>query len=117
MSLISPIFARSSALSETTSCGSATRFSYITCLTPSDAYNLSSIDIETKKEISKANFIIVSGADWIKGELLNKIKHKSLNVHMGIAQKYRGLDSNLWAWYHNDFKNMGVTLHKLDYSL
>ena len=79
--------------------------------------NLSSIDVDTKEEIIKANFIIVSGADWIKGELLNKIRHKSLNVHMGIVQKYRGLDSNLWAWYHNDFKNMGVTLHKLDYSL
>ena len=33
---------------------------------------------------------------------------------MGIAQKYA---EQLWAWYHNDFKNMGVTLHKLDYSL
>ena len=79
--------------------------------------NLSSINNEAKKEILKANFIIVSGADWIKGDLLKKIKHKSLNVHMGIVQKYRGLDSNLWAWYHNDFENMGVTLHTLNNSL
>ena len=36
---------------------------------------------------------------------------------MGIAEKYRGLDSNLWAWYHEDYKNMGVTLHELDHNL
>ena len=36
---------------------------------------------------------------------------------MGIAEKYRGLDSNLWAWYHKDFRNIGVTLHKLDNDL
>jgi len=78
---------------------------------------LQSKDFKFKKEILEANFVIVSGADWIKGYLLKIIKHKSLNIHMGIAEKYRGLDSNLWAWYHKDFRNIGVTLHKLDNDL
>ena len=67
--------------------------------------------------IECADFIIVSGADRIRGDLLSAIESKSLNVHMGIAEAYRGLDSNLWAWYHRDYKNIGVTLHKLQASL
>ena len=65
----------------------------------------------------KANFVIISGADLIKGQLLEMLRLKALNVHMGIAEKYRGLDSNLWAWYHKDYKNIGVTLHKLNKNL
>ena len=76
--------------------------------------NLSSITKECKKEISKANFVIISGADLIKGQLFKMLRPKALNVHMGIAEKYRGLDSNLWAFYHHDYKSIGVTLHKLD---
>ena len=76
--------------------------------------NLSSITNECKKEITKSNFVIISGADLIKGRLLKMVKPKALNVHMGIAEKYRGLDSNLWAFYHHDYKSIGVTLHKLD---
>lgn len=79
--------------------------------------NLSSITNECKKEISKSDFVIVSGADLIKGQLLEMLRLKALNVHMGIAEKYRGLDSNLWAWYHKDYKNIGVTLHKLNKDL
>lgn len=79
--------------------------------------NLSLILKKNKQDIQNADFIIISGADWIKGNLLKLIKSKSINVHMGIAEKYRGLDSNLWAWYHEDYKNMGVTLHELDHNL
>jgi len=79
--------------------------------------DLSSILKKNKEDIQNADFIIVSGADWIKGNLLKLIKSKSINIHMGIAEKYRGLDSNLWAWYHKDYKNIGVTLHELGHSL
>ena len=67
--------------------------------------------------IVNADFVIVSGADRIRGDVLSAIENKSLNVHMGIAEEYRGLDSNLWAWYHCDYRNIGVSLHKLDSSL
>jgi len=36
-----------------------------------------------------------------------------MNVHRGIAQEYRGLDSNLWAIYHSDYSNIGVTIHRV----
>lgn len=79
--------------------------------------SLSLILKNNKKEIKNADFIIVSGAEWIKGDLLKLIKNKSINIHMGISEKYRGLDSNLWAWYHEDYQNIGVTLHELNLSL
>ncbi len=72
---------------------------------------------EVNIAIENADFVIVSGADWIKGKVLDAIVDKSLNVHMGIAEEYRGLDSNLWAWYHRDYRNIGVSLHKLDHTL
>jgi methionyl-tRNA formyltransferase len=67
-----------------------------------------------KQQIENADFIIISGADLIGGDILEAILNKSMNVHMGISEEYRGLDSNLWAWYHRDYRNIGVSLHKLD---
>ena len=67
--------------------------------------------------IGNADFVVVSGADRIGDDVLSVIENKSLNVHMGIAEEYRGLDSNLWAWYHCDYKNIGVSLHKLETTL
>lgn len=60
------------------------------------------------------DFAIVSGAGRIKSEMLSLIAGKSLNVHIGIAEKYRGLDTNLWAIYHSEVENIGVTLHELE---
>ena len=40
-----------------------------------------------------------------------------LNVHRGIAQEYRGLDSDYWAIYHGDYDNLGVTIHKVEPAL
>ena len=34
-----------------------------------------------------------------------------------FAQYYRGLDSDLWAIYHRDYKNIGVTIHMVDSEL
>ena len=37
-----------------------------------------------------------------------------LNLHGGDPQQYRGLDSHLWAIYHEDFGNLITTLHVLN---
>lgn len=78
---------------------------------------LSCEELEVASAVENADCVIVSGAGWIRGEFLAAITHKSFNVHMGIAKAYRGLDSNLWAWYHKDYENIGVTLHKLNEKL
>jgi len=60
---------------------------------------------------------VVSGAGYLKKEVIEKFKDGLLNIHLGIAEEYRGLDSNLWAAYHSDFKNIGVTVHYVDTGL
>ncbi len=37
-----------------------------------------------------------------------------LNLHGGNPEHYRGLDTHLWAIYHNDFDNLVSTLHSVD---
>lgn len=79
--------------------------------------NLNSI--KTYNILKKINpdYVIVSGARKINDKVLRIIKKKSFNIHLGNALKYRGLDSNLWALYHRDFKNIGVTIHRLNSKL
>lgn len=69
------------------------------------------------KEIQIADIVLISGAGRIKGEFFNQIRDKAINIHLGIAEEYRGLDTNLWAWYHKDVDNIGVTLHEIDPTL
>ncbi len=40
-----------------------------------------------------------------------------INVHRGITEKYKGLDSDLWAIYHGDYENIGVTIHRVSSNL
>ena len=41
----------------------------------------------------------------------------TINVHRGYIQKYRGLDSDLWAMYNKEFDNIGTTIHFVDDNL
>lgn len=63
------------------------------------------------------DFGIVSGACKLSPEVINQFKDGLINVHLGIAEDYRGLDSNLWAAYHGDYDHMGVTIHWVDTQL
>ena len=65
----------------------------------------------------KFDICIVSGARQLVGDILGIVAKRGVNLHMGIATNYRGLDTNLWAIYHRDFTNIGVTLHRLDNTL
>lgn len=71
-------------------------------------------DQEVKDYIKneKIDLAIIFGAAKLNNEVLNLLNDYAINIHRGIAEEYRGLDSNLWAVYHKDYKNTGVTLHK-----
>ncbi len=56
---------------------------------------------------------VVFGTGKLNKNVIELFNDGLINVHRGIAQKYRGLDSDLWAIYHNDFKNIGVTIHQV----
>ncbi len=53
------------------------------------------------------------GVGKISSEVIDLFKNGIINIHLGISQEYRGLDSILWAIYHRDYKNIGVTIHKV----
>lgn len=63
------------------------------------------------------DFGIVFGTGKIGKEAIALFKDGLINVHRGIAQEYRGLDSDLWAIYHGDYGNLGVTIHRVDPAL
>ena len=62
----------------------------------------------------KIDLAIVFGASKLNMKSLDILKDYAINIHRGIAEEYRGLDSNFWALYHKDLKNLGVTLHKIE---
>ncbi|MCH8965889.1 MAG: formyl transferase, partial [Planctomycetes bacterium] len=68
--------------------------------------------MERLQEID-ADFGIVFGTGKIASEVIGLFRDGLINVHRGIAEKYRGLDSDLWAIYHRDYESIGVTIHRV----
>ncbi len=62
-------------------------------------------------DLLKPDFGLVFGTRRINMEVIKRFKEGAINIHRGIAEEYRGLDTNLWAIYHSDFDNVGVTIH------
>ena len=60
---------------------------------------------------------IVFGTGKIGERIIDQFSGKLINVHRGIIQEYRGLDSDLWAIYHNDFGDIGTTIHLVEKQL
>ncbi|MDA9291049.1 formyltransferase family protein [bacterium] len=61
----------------------------------------------------KPDLIMVFGTSIIKGEIL-LLDTDIINIHMGKTTLYRGTKNEFWAMLHNDFENIGATLHTLD---
>tara|TARA_A100001015_G_scaffold258860_1_gene302394 strand:+ start:4718 stop:5437 length:720 start_codon:yes stop_codon:yes gene_type:complete len=59
----------------------------------------------------KPNLGILFGTKKVETKIINAFKKKLINIHRGIMQKYRGLDSEYWAIYNNDFNSVGATIH------
>ena len=61
---------------------------------------------------------VVFGTGKLNPEVINQFSDYLMNIHRGIPQKYRGLDSHYWAIYHRDFNSvetcMHLAAHKLD---
>ena len=83
----------------------------------SNVTNINSIESREKLKIINPDFGVVFGTGLIKPSTINLFHDGLINVHRGIAEKYRGLDSDLWAIYHKDYNNLGVTIHRVDNDL
>lgn len=71
-------------------------------------------DPETVRLVAaeEPDLIIVCGTSILKGEILEIAKVDILNIHRSIIPLYRGGGHPYWAYYHNDFKNLGATIHR-----
>jgi methionyl-tRNA formyltransferase len=68
-------------------------------------------------EKSKFDIGIVFGCRKIKQNVIKNFKFGLINIHRGVINKYRGLESDLWALFFKDFNNIGVCLHFIDNNL
>ncbi len=86
-------------------------------LETSEVENINSERALARIKDLKPDLGVVFGTRRLKPELIELFPDGLINVHRGIAREYRGLDSELWAAYHSDWDNIGVTLHKVDNDL
>jgi folate-dependent phosphoribosylglycinamide formyltransferase PurN len=61
--------------------------------------------------------VIVFGSGKLHPPVISVPAAAMLNLHGGNPEQYRGLDTHLWAVYHNDFDNLVTTLHHMDHEL
>ncbi len=79
-------------------------------------------NINSKKTLNflrrdKPDLGIVFGTRKISSKIIKCFKNGLINIHRGKIDEYRGLDTDLWAIYHNDLKNIFLTVHKVDKEL
>lgn len=76
-------------------------------------------DKKAHDELYKINpdLALTFGTRKLTKKTISIFKKYLVNIHRGITQNYRGLDSEYWPIYHNDFGNVGSTLHKIDETL
>lgn len=55
--------------------------------------------------------IFTFGTGLIRRPLIEAFAGKLLNFHGGNPEEYRGLDTHLWAIYHNEFSQLQTALH------
>ena len=65
-----------------------------------------------------SDLYIVFGSSYIKGKLVDfLVKHKAINIHIGVSPYYRGTDCNFWALYDDNPHLVGATIHMLSKGL
>lgn len=60
------------------------------------------------------DIIVVNGTRIISADVLNCVKAKFLNTHLGITPKYRGVHGGYWALANGDRQRFGTTVHLVD---
>ena len=90
---------------------------------PKDLKIIKIYDANSKKNIIRIkklnpSLLITSGSIKLSKNFLKSFKKiKIVNLHGGDPNHYRGLDSLLWAIYHNDYNNLKVSMHYVNEKL
>lgn len=65
-----------------------------------------------QKTEPKVGFVF--GAPLLKEQIFKIPEYGCVNIHTGLVNHYRGVDSSLWAMYNNRPDLVGATLHYID---
>ena len=80
--------------------------------------DLNRLNLETLKPALESDYYIVFGSSFIKEDLCDfLVKHKALNIHMGVSPYYRGSSCNFWALKDGNPDFVGATIHMLSKGL
>jgi hypothetical protein len=76
--------------------------------------DLNLLPLESLAPALRSDVYVVFGATYIKGGLCEHlVKHRAVNMHMGVSPQYRGSSCNFWAMYDRRPNLVGATLHLL----
>ena len=86
-------------------------------ITPVECGKINSNNI--KEQIIKINpdIILTFGCSILKKDIFEIPKLGCVNIHTGIVQLFRGVDSCYWAIYNDQPQAIGVTLHYVNKSI
>ena len=79
-----------------------------------DLNDRAAVDALAALEVDAA---IVFGTRRLGAPVLAALPPDSFNLHGSDPERYRGLDTHLWAIYHRDFDGLVTCLHRLDAEL
>jgi methionyl-tRNA formyltransferase len=72
-------------------------------------------EVEVVDEATLTGDLAVSfGTGRIGRAMIERWDGRLLNLHGGDPERYRGLDSHLWAIYHGDFAGIVTTIHAVE---
>jgi len=79
-----------------------------------EVYRVNQTGVDEYVKALEPDIGITFGVGPVKPHVFNVPKWGTINIHRGVSQEYRGLDSDLWAIYHNQYDKIGVTIHYVD---
>jgi methionyl-tRNA formyltransferase len=65
----------------------------------------------------RADVAVVFGTGKLSVDVIRTCPNGMVNLHGGDPEKYRGLDTHLWAVYHREFDELVTTLHYVNATL
>ena len=96
-----------------TGCNSLSYIEHVKC----DKDNLESDYIINLLTQTRPEVGFIFGAPLISKRIYDIPKLGCVNIHTGLVQYYRGVDSSSWALYDNRLDRIGTTLHYIDDSI
>ncbi|MAG26292.1 hypothetical protein CMI47_12135 [Candidatus Pacearchaeota archaeon] len=79
--------------------------------------NVSKLLVESLLKELELDYIFTFGCGLLKPSIYNIPKYGCINIHTGLVQYYRGVDSNIWAIMDEHMDRIGSTIHYIDSSI